>query len=76
MTFWYNIAFKQDNYEQQIKMLESQVSSFTDVRDVAEGHVRALQSGKAEGRIVLAADNYTWEEFCECLRVMTFLMDI
>lgn len=47
-----------------IQALKAKVSSWVDVRDVAEAHVRALLKQEAGGhRIIVSAGNHNWQEW-------------
>lgn len=45
---------------------------WVDVRDLAIGHVRALEKAEAGGeRIILAQGSYIWQDFCDYLHSLS-----
>ncbi|KAF9257411.1 D-lactaldehyde dehydrogenase [Marasmius fiardii PR-910] len=65
-TDWYKTLMTKDARGRSPQWLEAKRSTWVDVRDVAEAHVRALIKGEAGGkRIILSAEPFSWQEWLD-----------
>ncbi|KAL0062381.1 hypothetical protein AAF712_010727 [Marasmius tenuissimus] len=67
-TDWYKtlMTYEPDAAGKSEQALTARVSSWVDVRDVAEAHVRALLKQEAGGnRIIVSAGHFNWQEWLD-----------
>lgn len=72
MRAFYDRVFKKEPHRKEY----AADASWVDVRDVALGHVRALQVPDAGGkRIILSTECYVWQDWCTYLLIGPTIQD-
>ncbi|PBK61525.1 D-lactaldehyde dehydrogenase [Armillaria solidipes] len=69
---WYSIVAKADSGGKSPEFLATQGSAWIDVRDLAEGHVRALEIPAAgDERIIISAGPFVWQDWIDTANALS-----
>ncbi|KAK0475280.1 hypothetical protein IW261DRAFT_1496772 [Armillaria novae-zelandiae] len=69
---WYGIVAKEGSGGKSPEFLATQGSAWIDVRDLAEGHVRALETPAAgEERIIISAGSFVWQDWIDTANALS-----
>ncbi|KAK0199490.1 D-lactaldehyde dehydrogenase [Desarmillaria ectypa] len=69
---WYNTVATANSGGKSPEFLATQGSSWIDVRDLAEGHVRALETPAAgDERIIISAGPFVWQDWIDAVNTLS-----